>query len=298
MGFGVIASSEGSWSPWWGWVFGWLGHGWAPSPGRPPAVVDRRRPHPGLVLEGAEPPHHIGGLLRRAGGRHRGAGRCGLLGAEDHGPPAPRGRGPPRRPAPAGRHGAVELPRRRLGPPRPAGGAAGPGRRQLDSIDALNTVSALGGVVLASAVAVFIVLLLRAARSRELPGDDPWSGHSLEWTTSSPPPVGNFASLLPITSEAPLYDARHRPGGERLMATTAVSPLVTAPPAPARRPRVLFTGAAFGAVASALSSSARSPSTCSCGPTSSPAAPRPCPTTSSSPSPPAAWACSRWPCRW
>lgn len=36
------------------------------------------------------------------------------------------------------------------------------------------------------------------------------------------------------------------------MATTAVSPLVSAPPSPARRPRVLFTGAAFGAAASAL----------------------------------------------
>lgn len=35
-------------------------------------------------------------------------------------------------------------------------------------------------------------------------------------------------------------------------ATTAVSPLAAAPPPPARRPRVLFTGAAFGAVASAL----------------------------------------------
>ncbi len=36
------------------------------------------------------------------------------------------------------------------------------------------------------------------------------------------------------------------------MASTAVSPLVVAPPAPARRPRVLFTGAAFAAAASAL----------------------------------------------
>jgi len=36
------------------------------------------------------------------------------------------------------------------------------------------------------------------------------------------------------------------------MATAAVSPLVTAPPPLARRPRVLFTGAAFGAVASAI----------------------------------------------
>jgi heme/copper-type cytochrome/quinol oxidase subunit 3 len=36
------------------------------------------------------------------------------------------------------------------------------------------------------------------------------------------------------------------------MATAAVSPLVTAPPAAPRRPRVLFTGAAFGAAGSAL----------------------------------------------
>lgn len=36
------------------------------------------------------------------------------------------------------------------------------------------------------------------------------------------------------------------------MATTAVSPLVSAPAPPARRPRVLFTAAAYGAVASAL----------------------------------------------
>jgi cytochrome c oxidase subunit 3 len=36
------------------------------------------------------------------------------------------------------------------------------------------------------------------------------------------------------------------------MATAAASPLVTAPPPAPRRPRVLFTGAAFGAAASAL----------------------------------------------
>ena len=37
-----------------------------------------------------------------------------------------------------------------------------------------------------------------------------------------------------------------------MTAATSPSPLVSAPPAPARRPRVLFTGAAFGAAASAL----------------------------------------------
>jgi heme/copper-type cytochrome/quinol oxidase subunit 1 len=65
------------------------------------------------------------------------------------------------------------------------------------------------GIVLA------VLALLRTALSgspAEGPGDDPWAGHTLEWTTSSPPPVGNFASLLEVTSEAPLYDARHAAG--------------------------------------------------------------------------------------
>jgi heme/copper-type cytochrome/quinol oxidase subunit 1 len=78
------------------------------------------------------------------------------------------------------------------------------------TIEALNAVSTLGGIVLALAVAGFVALSIRAARSHELPGDDPWEGHTLEWATSSPPPVGNFASLPEITSEAPVYDARHR----------------------------------------------------------------------------------------
>jgi heme/copper-type cytochrome/quinol oxidase subunit 1 len=81
----------------------------------------------------------------------------------------------------------------------------------LDTIEALNTASAAGGVVLALGMVGFIALLIGATRRHELPGDDPWSGHTLEWATSSPPPVGNFASLPTVTSEAPLYDARHRP---------------------------------------------------------------------------------------
>ncbi len=80
----------------------------------------------------------------------------------------------------------------------------------LDTIKALDIVSAVGGFVLALAVVGFVALLLRAVRSGELPGDDPWAGHTLEWATSSPPPVGNFPSLPGISSEAPLYDARHQ----------------------------------------------------------------------------------------
>ncbi len=83
-----------------------------------------------------------------------------------------------------------------------------PATDNADTIKALDTVSAVGGGVLALGSALFVLLVLGALRSRGLPGDDPWTGHTLEWATSSPPPAGNFVTLPEITSEAPLYDAR------------------------------------------------------------------------------------------
>lgn len=81
------------------------------------------------------------------------------------------------------------------------------------AIEALNVASTVGAVVLALAAAGFVLLLIRASVRAEPPGDDPWEGHTLEWATSSPPPVGNFVTVPEITSEAPLYDARHRTQG-------------------------------------------------------------------------------------
>jgi len=80
----------------------------------------------------------------------------------------------------------------------------------VSTVEALNTVSLVGGAIVGLAVLGLVGLVAAAARSTETPGDDPWNGHTLEWATSSPPPYGNFASLPEVTSEAPLYDARHR----------------------------------------------------------------------------------------
>jgi cytochrome c oxidase subunit I len=80
----------------------------------------------------------------------------------------------------------------------------------VDTIELLNIVAAVGGAVLLAAVVLWVVALVTGSVSGELPGDDPWRGHTLEWATSSPPPAGNFASLPEVTSESPLYDARHR----------------------------------------------------------------------------------------
>ena len=40
----------------------------------------------------------------------------------------------------------------------------------------------------------------------EAAGSDPWDGHTLEWSTTSPPPADNFRILPEVRSETPLLD--------------------------------------------------------------------------------------------
>jgi heme/copper-type cytochrome/quinol oxidase subunit 1 len=90
---------------------------------------------------------------------------------------------------------------------QPASAAVGPSEH-VSTIEALNLVSTIGVGVLVLAGALFVVLLFKASTSGVATADDPWSGHTLEWATASPPAPGNFASLPKVTSESPLYDAR------------------------------------------------------------------------------------------
>jgi heme/copper-type cytochrome/quinol oxidase subunit 1 len=89
-----------------------------------------------------------------------------------------------------------------------------PGLRAADNVDLLETLSlvtTIGAALLALAVLGWVGLVLKAIAGGEAAADDPWNGHTLEWATTSPPPVGNFDQVPKVTSEAPLYDARHRP---------------------------------------------------------------------------------------
>ena len=72
----------------------------------------------------------------------------------------------------------------------------------------LNAIASSGSVVLAVGIALFFVDVARAVWKRTPAGADPWHGYSLEWATSSPPPEFNFASLPPIRSRRPLWDAQ------------------------------------------------------------------------------------------
>jgi len=74
-------------------------------------------------------------------------------------------------------------------------------------------LSALGVLIILAGVCVQIAQLVvsirtRAAR-RDLTGD-PWDGRSLEWATSSPPPVFNFAKLPDVSDQEPYWDIKQQ----------------------------------------------------------------------------------------
>jgi cytochrome c oxidase subunit 1 len=73
----------------------------------------------------------------------------------------------------------------------------------------LNLIESIGAGIIAVGVLIFLVNVWISLRDRLPAGADPWEGQTLEWWTSSPPPLLNFPEPLPpITSYAPLQDLR------------------------------------------------------------------------------------------
>jgi cytochrome c oxidase subunit 1 len=71
-----------------------------------------------------------------------------------------------------------------------------------------NLAATIGAFLIALAVTVFIVNFIASAIRREPAGDDPWEGNTLEWATTSPPPVYNFARIPVVDGLRPVRDAR------------------------------------------------------------------------------------------
>jgi heme/copper-type cytochrome/quinol oxidase subunit 1 len=84
-----------------------------------------------------------------------------------------------------------------------------------DGVDLLNVISVVGAFVLALGAVALLAGLVRtlAPGPRHAPSN-PWGGHTLEWATLSPPPLGNFREPLPeVRSERPLLDPREADTG-------------------------------------------------------------------------------------
>ena len=72
-----------------------------------------------------------------------------------------------------------------------------------------NAVVTVGAVIQAVAIGIFVINLVRAALRGPKAGNDPWDAWTLEWSTTSPPPEYNFATLPVVRSRRPLWDQKH-----------------------------------------------------------------------------------------
>jgi cytochrome c oxidase subunit 1 len=73
----------------------------------------------------------------------------------------------------------------------------------------LNMIVSSGAFVQAIATLIFVYNLVVSYFKGPIAGPDPWDAWTLEWSTSSPPPSYNFATLPTVASRRPLWDLKH-----------------------------------------------------------------------------------------
>jgi cytochrome c oxidase subunit I len=71
-----------------------------------------------------------------------------------------------------------------------------------------NLISTVGSFILGAGVVVTIVNVARSLKVGVIAGPDPWKANTLEWFTTSPPPVNNFDVIPLVRSVEPMKDIR------------------------------------------------------------------------------------------
>jgi cytochrome c oxidase subunit I len=74
-----------------------------------------------------------------------------------------------------------------------------------------NLLSSAGSIVVATAVLLFVINMVKSLRAGNRAGPNPWDASTLEWAAESPPKPYNFQHIQVIDSRTPLWDA-----GEKL----------------------------------------------------------------------------------
>ena len=75
--------------------------------------------------------------------------------------------------------------------------------------DVWNLIVTIGVFFQALGTVIFVTNLLWSYFKGKAAGSDPWDAWTLEWSTLSPPPAYNFASIPVVKSRRPLWDLKH-----------------------------------------------------------------------------------------
>ena len=75
--------------------------------------------------------------------------------------------------------------------------------------DTWNLTVTVGVFFQGLGVLFFVTNLLWSYAKGKIAGNDPWDAWTLEWSTNSPPPAYNFASIPTVKSRRPLWDLKH-----------------------------------------------------------------------------------------
>jgi cytochrome c oxidase subunit 1 len=70
-----------------------------------------------------------------------------------------------------------------------------------------NQLSTIGAFVVALALALFVINGIFSLYRGAIAPANPWGAATLEWATSSPPPVYNFEHIPVVESNTPLWDS-------------------------------------------------------------------------------------------
>jgi cytochrome c oxidase subunit 1/cytochrome c oxidase subunit I+III len=72
----------------------------------------------------------------------------------------------------------------------------------------LNLISTIGAFLMGLSVLLLVYIVYKSIKNGKAAGNDPWNGFTLEWLTTSPPPLKNFDEVPEVKSRWPLWDLK------------------------------------------------------------------------------------------